>query len=318
MRPRRGHLFWGITLLLLGAIPLAARAGLVPADALGDAWRLWPVALIAGGLGLIVFRRASGTAGVAVAGLAVGIIGGTMLASGSGGFAFFDCGDSGPVTGSSVSTTTDSGTFDEAASVSIALNCGRLDLATGGTGWAFEATHTGTAPRVEATSDSLDLDSGDGPFNRRQAWQVDLPGEGVDELDVQTNAGSATLDLGSSLLGVLELETNAGQVVLRAGDAELGGLSASTNAGSLRITLGEAAMTGDLSANAGSIDLCVPDDVELRLVVQENITFGHNLDDLGLQHSGTVWTRPGPGDTITLEVEGNASSLDLNPEEGCG
>ena len=67
MRPRRGHLFWGITLLLLGAIPLAARAGLVPTDALADAWRLWPVAIIAAGLALILFRRASGTAGVAAA-----------------------------------------------------------------------------------------------------------------------------------------------------------------------------------------------------------------------------------------------------------
>lgn len=318
MRPRRGHLFWGITLLLLGAIPLAVRAGLVPADALADAWRLWPVALIAAGLALILFRRASGTAGIVAAALAVGTIGGTMLAGGSSAFAFFDCGDPGPVTGSSASTATESGTFDGAASVRLALNCGRLDLASGGTGWAFEATYTGTAPRVAASGDSLELDSGDGPFNRRQAWQVDLPEEGIDELDVQTNAGSATLDFGRALLGVVEVETNAGEVVIRAGEAELGGLSASTNAGALRITLGKAAMTGDLSANAGSIDLCVPDDVELRLVVQENITFGHNLDDLGLQHEGTVWTRPGSGDTITLQVEGNASSLELNPEEGCG
>ena len=276
------------------------------------------MALIAAGLALILFRRASGTAGVVAAALAIGIVGGTALAGGGSAFAFFDCGTAGPVTGSSVSTASESGTFDEAASVRLTLNCGRLDLASGGTGWAFEATYTGTAPRVAASGDSLELDSGDGPFNRRQAWQVDLPGEGIDDLEVQTNAGSATLDLGSALLGVVKVETNAGEVVIRASEAELGGLSASTNAGRLRITLGEAAMTGDLSANAGSIDLCVPDDVELRLVVQENITFGHNLDDLGLGHEGTTWTRPGSGDTITLQVEGNASSLDLNPEEGCG
>ncbi len=318
MRPRRGHLFWGITLLLLGAIPLAARAGIVPTAALVDAWQLWPVALIAAGLALILFRRASGTVAVAAAALAVGIIGGTVLAGGSNGFAFFDCGDSGPVTGPAASTTSESGAFEEAASVRLTLNCGRLDLASGGSGWAFEGTYIGTAPRVDASGNSLELDSGDGPFNRRQAWQVELPDEGIDGLDVQTNAGSATLDFGRARLGVVEVETNAGEVVIRAGEAELGGLSASTNAGSLRITLGEAAMTGDLSANAGSIDLCVPDDVELRLVVQENITFGHNLDDLGLRHDGTVWTRQGPGDTVTLQVEGNASSLDLNPEEGCG
>jgi hypothetical protein len=66
------------------------------------------------------------------------------------------------------------------------------------------------------------------------------------------------------------------------------------------------------------MELCVPDEVELRLVLTENITFSHNLDDLGLPQSGTTWTRAGSGERIILEVEGNASSFELNPEGGCG
>ena len=319
MRPRRGHLFWGITLLLLGAVPLAVRAGLVPAEALSDAWRLWPVALIAVGVALILFRRASGTAGIAAAAVAVGLIGGTALAGGGSAFSFVDCGRA-DATASSRSTLTESGSLTNGARVSLELNCGELELGTAeGDGWTFQADYTASAPEIEATSDSLEIRSGGGPFNRRQGWQIELPASRVvDELEIDTNAGTTTLDLGDAQLGVIDVETNAGEVIVRAGDAEVGGLSVSANAGTLRVTLGSVALTGDLSANAGSMELCVPDEVDLRLVLTENITFSHNLDDLGLSQSGTTWSRPGDGDRITLEVEGNAASFELNPDGGCG
>jgi hypothetical protein len=203
--------------------------------------------------------------------------------------------------------------------VSLELSCGQLEVGTaGGDGWTFEATYAGSAPEIEATDDSLEVRSADGPINRRQAWHVELPREGVNELEIDTNAGTTTVDLGDALLGVVDVEANAGEVIVRAGEAEVGGLSVSVNAGTLRVTLGSVALTGDLSANAGSMELCVPDEVELRLVLTDNITFSHNLDDLGLPQSGTTWTRTGSGERIILEVEGNASSFELNPEGGCG
>jgi hypothetical protein len=43
MRIRPGLLFWGIFFLLLGGIPLLVRAGVLDANVLADAWRLWPL-----------------------------------------------------------------------------------------------------------------------------------------------------------------------------------------------------------------------------------------------------------------------------------
>lgn len=318
MPPRRGHLFWGITFLLLGGVPLVVRAGLVPAESLSEAWRLWPVALIAAGVALILVRRGGATLAVTGAAVAVGLIGGTALAGGSGAFGFLDCGGAGGA--SPTSTVSESGTFDERASVELHLNCGRLELTTAeGGGWSVDASYDGRAPRIDAAGDSLDMATEGGPFNRRQAWDVALPADGVQELTIETNAGSTDIDLGSATLGTLEVDANAGEIVLRAGSAEVGGISAEVNAGRIRLTVGETAMTGDLSANAGSMQLCVPEDVNLRLVLEtDNVTFSHNLDERGLTRNGDTWTRAGSGETVTFRVDGNAASFELDPEEGCG
>jgi hypothetical protein len=61
----------------------------------------------------------------------------------------------------------------------------------------------------------------------------------LDRVQVSVNAGSAALDLGSAV--------------------EIQAFEASVNAGSLAVTLPPVSMTGDLSANAGSLELCVPD-----------------------------------------------------------
>ena len=78
-----------------------------------------------------------------------------------------------------------------------------------------------------------------------------------------------------------------------------------------------AELTGSVEMNAGSLDLCVPEGIGLAITMSDdNVTFSHNLDDLGLTRQGDVW-RSGTGDAITLSIEGNAASFTLNPEEGC-
>lgn len=316
MRPRRDHLFWGITLLLLGGVPLIVRAGLISAESVSDAWRLWPVALIVLGVALIAFRRADATLAVVIGALAVGLVGGSALASGSW-FGALDCGSE--AAAADARTTSESGTFNAPATVRLELNCGHLTLGTGDGGeWSVDAVGEGEPPRIEAGRDELEVTSRGGPFNRRQEWDVALPVDGVAELAVDTNAGSSVIDLGAAAMGTVDVEVNAGSLVVRAADADLGGLSASVNAGSISVTLGSTALVGDLSANAGSLELCVPQDVHLRIVMEDgNITFSHNLDDRGLTREGDVWTRAGSGDTVTLQVEGNAASFTLDPEDGC-
>jgi hypothetical protein len=64
----------------------------------------------------------------------------------------------------------------------------------------------------------------------------------------------------------------------------------------------------------------VADDVAVRFVVDDNITFSTNLADSGLTHSGNAWTTTGYADAaeqVTLNISGNAGSFTLNPEGGC-
>ena len=91
------------------------------------------------------------------------------------------------------------------------------------------------------------------------------------------------------------------------------------NAGRIRLDVGAAALEGDVSVNAGAIDICVPEGVGLRFDVNDQLTFVHNLGSRGLSRSGNTWTRDATGGApeIDLSIEGNAASLTLNPEGGC-
>ena len=54
MRVRRGPLFWGVFLVLLGGIPLLVRTGAIDGAVFADAWRFWPLILVAVGLAILV------------------------------------------------------------------------------------------------------------------------------------------------------------------------------------------------------------------------------------------------------------------------
>ena len=94
------------------------------------------------------------------------------------------------------------------------------------------------------------------------------------------------------------------------------------NAGSLSLlTDAGTQLAGRIGVNAGSVDLCTDPEAGLRITVDANVTFAHNLDDSGLQKSGegtyTSANFASAAQTIDLRLEGNAASFTLNPEEGC-
>ena len=109
---------------------------------------------------------------------------------------------------------------------------------------------------------------------------------------------------------------NAGDLLIDGTGATIGSIDASVNAGRLRVTL-VGPTTGDLSVNAGAIELCVPPDAALSFEVTDQFTFATNVDDRGLTQDGDTWTRQGSGGLIDLSIEGNAASFTLDPDGGC-
>ena len=318
MRVRRGLLFWGLFLIPLGGITLLTRAGVLDADRLSDAWRLWPLILIGIGLAIVLGRSRTAVVGTAIIALVLGSLGGAALAGGHLWIgAFSDC--------TFASGPTDQrfhrdGTFDGGAAVRLDLRCGSLALTTtGGAGWTLDAAHRGPAPLVDSTAGRLEVRVPAGTGDRRNDWTVGLPAAAVGSLAVTANAATATLVLPGSHLASLDADMNAGDLRIDATSASIDDIDVSMNAGRIRLDAGSTALSGDLSVNAGAIDLCVPSGVGLRLDVTDQLTFVHNLGARGLARSGSTWTRDAAAGqpVIQLAIEGNAASFSLNPDGGC-
>lgn len=314
MRIRRGLLFAGLFLIPLGAMTLLVRAGTISADAFDDIWRLWPLILIGFGVALLLGRSRAASVGTAVAALVLGTLVGGAIASGTGFVGSVgDCGMTGP------STRLDqSGTFDADAAVAVDLRCGSVALGTTtGSDWQVTADYHGTPPSVSGDGDGLAIDAArDGA--RHADLTVTVPADRLGSVDVTTNAAAGSLVLDGATLGLIEVDANAGDIRIDAGSATVDRLDVTMNAGRVRITLGSGSTRGSISVNAGAIDLCVPPDTELRLDVNDQLTFVKNLADRGLQQDETVWTRAGTnGSVIDLRIDGNVASLTLDPTGGC-
>ena len=322
MHINRGLLFWGLTLVTAGAVALAAIQGWIDLPALIDLWDYWPVILIVIGLAIVLSRTPFAVIGVIVAALVVGFAGGAAIAAGAGGF-IGDCGD---VQGTA---DTSSGEFTAtAAEVELTMNCGDLALGLAdGSGWDAVTT-TDNEPdnqiSLEAGADFLRVRSETGgfPFSHdRQDWTITLGRDLEYDLSLTLNAAEGTVDLTDGTFSSINADPNAGSLDMDLSGSEVAELDINLNAGSLTLTTdAETQLAGQLSVNAGSIDLCTDPAVGLRITVDANITFSHNLDDSGLQHAGETYTSSDFATatrTIDLDLDGNAASFTLNPEEGC-
>jgi Domain of unknown function (DUF5668) len=319
MRVHRGYLFWGIFLILLGGIPLAERAGLIEGDQLGQVGRLWPLALVAIGVAIVVARSRVSLVGTVVTALVLGGLAGGALAYGSGWA--FDLGDCAGVSDRQLDRTTQSGAFSASATVDLELNCGTLDLQAGTVtsslgGWSLDARHRDAPPIVTASDTALSIRSPESTA-RRQEWTLFLPGPQVRSIAINANAASAVVDVTGAELSSLALEVNAADARVLATDATVGALAVEGNASRVRLSVTSG--TVRLQMNASAVDLCATPGSALTVTVDDGFALVTNLESEGLLEGpeGT-WSRSGTGTaTLSIEVEGNASSFTLDPEAGC-
>lgn len=327
MRINRGFLAWGVFLLLVGAVPLALRAGYLTDDQIRNVGSLWPLILIGIGVGILLARTRLAFLGGLLVAATFGLIVGGLLSGGIEGFGVSACGPGGQTT----AFATRQGPFVEtSAAVELDFNCGDLTVAVApGNTWQVEGENgDGTGPNTDADNDSLSVRSRDndrGPFGvvgDRETWRITLPDAVRLDLNIDLNAGSSTMNLGGASVGAFELDLNAGSAVLDLGSLrELGDLHIGLNAGSLNLTLPNESLTGSIEANAGSVNLCVPPGAALKLNTAESIVSSYDYEDHGLVKDGSTWQTP-DFDTaavrIELDTRAKAGSFSLDPEDGCG
>ncbi len=325
MHIRRGFLGWGVFLILVGAVPLLVRSGYLDSDQVDRLWTLWPLILVGVGVGLVLRHTRLDFVGGLIVAATVGLMVGGLLSAGFGSISTGFCGsDNG-----SVAFPSHDGTFAGAGSVDLRLDCGQMTVGVApGNAWHVVGSDAdGRGPTVNSTDASLTVRSrpgNGGPFfgfGARDTWQVTVPDAPHVDVDIQVNAGGATVDLGGASLGAFDLEQNAGSATIDLSTVtSIGGLDATLNAGSLGVRLPNVSVTGTIEANAGAVRLCAPPGAALKLRTGENIVGSYDYDGHGLVKDGSTWTTPG-FDTaevkIELQTSANAGSFTLDPEEGC-
>ena len=125
-------------------------------------------------------------------------------------------------------------------------------------------------------------------FGSRQTWNLALPQEPTLNVNLHLNAASGNVRLAGAHLGTVAVEANAGATRLDLGDAAtIQRVEVHTNAGSAHVALPNASLTASLEANAGSIAMCVPADVGIRITMNDNITASNNFAEQGLTRWAT-------------------------------
>ena len=328
MRFDRRLLGWGLFFILLGAVPLVVRAGLVDANLVSRWPLLWPVLIIGWGIGLLLRGSPVEWIGGALTALTFGLMGGGAIATGFAGVpAFGSCGGS----GGAPTFETRQGTFAATGAISLEFNCGTLNVTTAdGSAWTIAGSAAaGRGPeittrpdgRVEARTPNR------GPFDPgggRQLWDVTLPRTPALQAGVTLNAGDSTIKLDGAHVDSFNLTVNAGSVradLTSAAALPRGGLNGTVNAGSATLLMPAFDGSLNLSLNAGSLELCIPTGAAIR-VSWSGALASHDLDESGLvKVDASTWTSSGfdaNAPHIELRVSANAGSFELGSGTACG
>ena len=318
MHVDRRLLGWGIFFVLLGAVPLAVRAGLLDKALIGQWALLWPVLLIGWGLSLLLRGTPLVLIGGAVSAITFGVMGGSAIATGFGGIPFAS-GCSSTTADTAFATRT--GDFGTTARADLVLNCGTLAVNTAdGNRWTVAGSdRDGTGPAILSGDGALSVKT---PSNRsfvgsggHATWNVTLPRSPILALGLTLNAGDGSLNLAGASLSTVSITLNAGSITLDLSTAQqTGDVNATVNAGSAAIAMASGNRSVNLSLNAGSLTVCVPAGTPVR-ASWSGALGSNNFDDAGLVKAGDrEWTSAGfvaSQSHIELDVTANAGSFDL-------
>lgn len=322
MRSRRNLIGWGLFFIVFGVVLLGVRQGWIPTDLAARAWQIWPLLLVAAGLSLVLAGRPGAWLGGLVAAVCLGIIAGGLVSSGVG--SFVGCGAD--KTGTPFEHQ--AGDLPSDTNVTIDFRCGDLTVrADGGTTWGLDGRSAdGKPPTIARTANGIRLEPGtsNGIFGfagTRESWQVTLPADPTVDLDLTLNAGDGRLTLAGAHLAATDITVNAGALRLDLRGVEAARkLDGTVNAGSAIVWLPDRPLEGDITVNAGSLSICAPADVGLRLVTGTNPLSSNDFEDQGLVRSDDAWETAGFATApirIVLEVTANAGSMSLNPQQNC-
>jgi len=316
MAINRRFLYAGLFLVALGGVVVVADLAMVDSSALSNVLRLWPLAWIAIGAGIVLRRsRFALVAGILAAMVPGLVLGGFAVAAPRHGF---DCAEGGGAT----QTRTQGGTAP--VIVHVDANCGSIAIGTQpGNAWQLTSTNaTGALPDVQQTGGVLQISSSGGADwdwldGARDSWNLTLPTTTLEQVRLSVNAGRVTGALPGANIGSLMLDGNAAEIAVDASTATLQELDGSVDFGRLSIQLPQkGGYSGSVRISAGELRLCVPYGLGLH------VDFAGSAREVrvnGLHTDGQSWENELYQSTTNradLSVKVNFGSVAINPVLG--
>ncbi len=316
MRVDRRFLYVGLFMMAIGAVLVAASLGADPA-VLEDVARLWPLALVGLGAGIVLrrsqFSLPSGMLAAAIPGL---VLGGALAAAPN---VAGDCG------GDAVPTTvaSEQGTFEGPATVSVTKGCGTIQVHTApGNGWRLTGNTASTTQVIRSSARSLSIGSegSDGTEffgHREEAWDLTLPTTELERFSMVTLGADGDIDLEGARIGTLALTANVSDLVVDASAASVTDLSGVVNVGSLKIQLpGDSDLRGSIRIGGGELRICPQPGAGLRVA-----TTGWASPVLvdGVEQTSENWQNPeyaSASHRTDLTVHGNFAYIHIDTALG--
>jgi hypothetical protein len=319
MRINRPFLYVGLFLVAIGGVLVLADAGAINTAVLTDVVRLWPLAPVAVGAGLVLRRTSLSLSGGMLAAAVPGLLVGS-------GFAIVPrfAGDCGARAEPAIAAN-ERGSLSGAATVSVTTGCGTFNVHTApGDAWSLDAgSSLGRMPSIDATDQSLEIRSTAGHSwqalgGGRDRWDLVLPAGDIDDLSIAANASRSHIDLAGARIGTFGLTANAADVVVELTGASIADLSAVLNTGMLSIHLPAVAdLAGSVRVGGGELQICVPPGVGLHVSWRG---YARQVTVEGASHSGSEWESLDYGTAAyraDLDIRVNFGAIDINPIGGC-
>ena len=319
MRINRRFLYWGALLLVIGGVLVVADLGAIDATVLTDVLRLWPLAIVAIGLSVVLRRTQLALPALLVAAIIPGLVVGSAFAI------VPRVADACGIRNEAVAVVTQEGSLDEAGMVSVRHGCGVLRVTTAsGRAWRLDSRTVGSGrPVVDESGRALSINIPSGarwnPFSLgRNGWDLTLPTTEIRDLSFAIFAADGRIELPNAQVGRLDLKVNAARAIVDLTDAEVGALDADVNAAQLVVTLsGDDDLAAAFDIGASDLRICAPPELGLR-VSSGGTAESFEVD--GFEQSGGVWLSPAyrsADHRADLTIDTAFGAVEINPNGGC-
>jgi hypothetical protein len=319
MRVNSRLLYWGVVLVAIGGVLVAADLRAIDTSTLTEALRLWPLAVVAVGLSIVLRKTRLSLPALLLAAALPGLVVGAAFAVAPRFVG--DCG----FRGEPVSISRTQGTFEGPATITVRTGCGTLNVSTApGNAWHLDARTADAeqTPSIASSPRSLSIDGTTRHGNvfdvGREALDLTLPTSALDRLSMVVFAGKARVDLAGAQLRHLAVTANAAAVVIDASAASISDVSAVVNVGLLSIRLPAASdLTGSLRVGAGELRICAPPGLGLRITSSGTAGRLHVND---LKRDESEWQSPDYASAMhraDLRVHATFGAVEINPIGEC-